>query len=104
MKFKLEHVIRFRCLLPQLRTNNNFTLDTANKIFIKEEFNQEKKYLSKSDYEYFFLYKSECALHDLFLRYLADLTKNFYTTAEKMNFTSSADASKVKQIPVSCHI
>merc|ERR1711974_202356 len=60
----------YRCLLPQLKTNSNSTLDTANKIYIKKEIHQETKYLE-------------------------DLTKNFYTTAEKLNFADSTQASKV---------
>ena len=42
--FKLEQVSWFRCLLPQLKTNNNFTLDTANKIFLKKDIHPGKKY------------------------------------------------------------
>ena len=39
-------------------------------------------------------------MNDLFLRYLEDLTKNFYTSVEKSNFTDSAQTAKVKQNPV----
>ena len=46
-----NHVTWFRCLLPQLKTNSNFTLDMANKLYIKKEVRPEKKYFrKKSDY------------------------------------------------------
>ena len=40
---EFKRMIWFRCLLPQLRTNENFTLEMANKIYIKKERSPKKK-------------------------------------------------------------
>lgn len=46
-----NHVTWFRCLLTQLKTNSNFTLETANKLYIRKDIRPQKKYLTKSDSE-----------------------------------------------------
>merc|ERR1719341_2890051 len=37
----------YRCLLPRLQSNDNFTLETANKVFVRKGLKPERRYMEK---------------------------------------------------------